>query len=555
MTFQTNRLYYEDNLEVLRNYEHFPSETVDLIYLDPPFNSARDYNVLFRDESGLDSDAQMEAFGDTWHWTQQSETLYAELLHGNSRQIADVLNAIRVLVGTNQLMAYLVMMTARLVALHRVLKPTGSLYLHCDPTASHYLKLILDAIFGSEHFRNEIIWERTNAKGQVTRNLAKNHDVIFYYVKSESFTWNIVYTPHDPNYVEKFYKYADPDGRRYQLDNLANPNKKRPNLTYEFLGVMRVWRWTKDRMQEAYNQGLIVQVKPGTVPRFKRYLDEQEGNSLSNVWTDIPPVQPNAKERTGYPTQKPLALLERIIQMSSNPGDMILDPFSGCGTAVTAAHKLGRRWVGIDITHLAITVMKHQLEQQLGLKAGVDYHVVGEPVDAGGARALALQDRHQFEWWAISLVGARPSGGDGSAVAPGARAKGKKGADKGIDEFIPFIEKNGKPARVLVSVKSGDNPSVVAVRDLRGVMEREQAAMGVLIILTEPTKPMSVEAVSAGFYHSEIWDEDYPLIQIATISDLLEGKLPKLPKSLTGALMAMQRIDRLNPEDKMDKLL
>ncbi len=555
MTFQTNRLYYEDNLEVLRNYEHFPSETVDLIYLDPPFNSARDYNVLFRDESGLDSDAQMEAFGDTWHWTQQSETLYAELLHGNSRQIADVLNAIRVLVGTNQLMAYLVMMTARLVALHRVLKPTGSLYLHCDPTASHYLKLILDAIFGSEHFRNEIIWERTNAKGQVTRNLAKNHDVIFYYVKSESFTWNIVYTPHDPNYVEKFYKYADPDGRRYQLDNLANPNKKRPNLTYEFLGVMRVWRWTKDRMQEAYNQGLIVQVKPGTVPRFKRYLDEQEGNSLSNVWTDIPPVQPNAKERTGYPTQKPLALLERIIQMSSNPGDMILDPFSGCGTAVTAAHKLGRRWVGIDITHLAITVMKHQLEQQLGLKAGVDYHVVGEPVDAGGARALALQDRHQFEWWAISLVGARPSGGDGSAVAPGARAKGKKGADKGIDGFIPFIEKNGKPARVLVSVKSGDNPSVVAVRDLRGVMEREQAAMGVLIILTEPTKPMSVEAVSAGFYHSEIWDEDYPLIQIATISDLLEGKLPKLPKSLTGALMAMQRIDRLNPEDKMDKLL
>ena len=555
MTFQTNRLYYGDNLEVLRNYEHFPPESVDLVYLDPPFNSARDYNVLFRDETGLDSDAQMEAFGDTWHWTRESETLYAQLLHGNSRQIADVLNAIRTLVGTNQLMAYLVMMTARLVELHRVLKPTGSLYLHCDPTASHYLKLILDAVFGLENFRNEIVWERTNAKGLTSRNLAKNHDVIFYYAKSEKFTWNRVYTEHDPDYVEKFYKYADPDGRRYQLADLTNPNKKRPNLTYEFLGVTRVWRWTKDRMQAAYDAGLVVQVKPGTVPRFKRYLDEQEGNSLSNVWTDIPPVQPNAKERTGYPTQKPLALLERIIQLSSNPGDVVLDPFSGCGTAVTAAHKLGRRWVGIDITHLSITVMKHQLEQQLGIKVGVDYHVIGEPVDVGGARALADQDRHQFEWWAISLVGARPSGGDGGAVAPGGRAKGKKGADKGIDGFIPFIEKNGKPARVLVSVKSGDNPGVIALRDLRGVMEREGAGMGVLIVLNDPTKPMSVEAVSAGFYHSEIWDEDYPRIQIATISDLLAGKLPKLPKSVTGALLAMQRIDKLNPSDKMDKLL
>lgn len=555
MTLQTNRLYYGDNLEVLKNYDYFPPESVDLVYLDPPFNSARDYNVLFRDESGLDSDAQMEAFGDTWHWTAESEAVYAQLLQGHSRKVADVLNAMRVLVGTNQLMAYLVMMSARLVELYRLLKPTGSLYLHCDPTASHYLKLILDAIFGQEHFRNEIIWERTNAKGLTRRNMAKNHDVILYYVKSEQFTWNIVYTEHDPDYVEKFYKYTDPDGRRYQLDNLANPNKKRPNLTYEFLGVTRVWRWTKERMQEAYEQGLVVQTKPGTVPRFKRYLDEQEGNALSNVWTDIPPVQPNAKERTGYPTQKPLALLERIIQMSSNPGDVVLDPFSGCGTAVTAAHKLGRRWVGIDITHLAITVMKHQLNQQLGIKAGEDYQVIGEPADLGGAQALADQDPHQFEWWAISLVGARPSGGEGSAPTQGSRAKGKKGADKGIDGFIPFIEKNGRPARVLVSVKSGANPGVGAVRDLRGVLDRENAAMGVLIVLHEPTKPMMVEAVSAGFYHSEIWDEDYPRLQVATIGDLLAGKLPRLPKFVTGALLAMQRVDKQSPQDKMDTLL
>jgi len=557
MAFETQRLYYGDNLEVLRNYDYFPSESVDLIYLDPPFNSARNYNVLFRDESGLDSAAQMEAFGDTWHWGRPAEDTYLTLVHDGSRSVADVITALRSLVGTNQMMAYLVMMAARLVELHRVLKPTGSLYLHCDPTASHYLKFILDAIFGTDNFRNEIIWKRTSAHNDARKKFGNVSDSIFFYTKSDEYTFNHQYAEHTEAYTDKFYRFTDENGRVYRIDNIASPNP-RPNLIYDYKGYkppVKGWRYSLETMQRLDSEGrLIFPKSPEGRIQVKRFLDEMQGSVLGNIWDDIKPLQANSKERTGYPTQKPLALLERIIAASSNPGDIMLDPFSGCGTAVTAAHKLGRRWVGIDITHLAITVMKHQLDQQLGIKVGADYQVVGEPVDVGGAQALALQDRHQFEWWAISLVGARPSGGEASAPAPGGRAKGKKGADKGIDGFIPFIEKNGKLARVIVSVKSGDNIGAAMVRDLVGTLDREKSPMGILILLNSPTKPMLTEAAAAGYYESELWKRKYPRLQLMTIADLLSGRQPELPQT-HNPFSDMERVDKHAPQDKMDKLL
>jgi site-specific DNA-methyltransferase (adenine-specific) len=521
MEQKQNTLFYGDNLPILREY--IGNESVDLIYLDPPFNSNRTYNVLFKYESGDESEAQIAAFEDTWHWNMAAEYVYNDLATQAPHRVSQVIVALRDFIGPNQMMAYLVMMTARLVELHRVLKPTGTLYLHCDPTASHYLKIILDTIFGPENYRNEIAWKRTSAKGLAFTNFAKNHDVIFRYTKSDSWTWNPQHTPHNPTYVEKFYKYVEPEtGRVYRLDNLANPNKNRPNLTYEFLGVTRVWRWTKERMQQAYEDGLIVQNKPGGVPALKRYLDEQEGTAVDDVWTDIPPIQSQSAERLGYPTQKPLALLERIIATSSNPGDLILDPFCGCGTTIAAAQKLERRWIGIDITHLSISLQKYRLQQMF---PDLTFKVIGEPQSVQSARQLAQDDRFQFEWWALSLVKARPVAGESGSK------KGKKGADKGIDGVIAFMDDaTGKPKQVIVQVKSG-KVSSRDVRDLRGVVEREKAVIGLFITLEEPTRDMYTEAATAGVYHSPGWQQDYPKLQLLTIERLLAGGKAELPPS------------------------
>ncbi|MFA4907335.1 MAG: DNA methyltransferase [archaeon] len=517
-----NTLYYGDNLPILK--KHIPSESVDLVYLDPPFNSNRNYNVLFKDESGSPADAQITAFEDTWHWTQDAERLYRDVVTA-SLPVSGLLGSLRFTIGTNQMMAYLVMMAARLIELHRVLKPTGSLYLHCDPTASHYLRIVLDAIFGAEHHINEIVWKRQNAKGLAFTRFASNHDVILTYAKSSQRTWNPQYMAHDPQYLENFYRYTESGtNRRYRLGDLTNPNKNRPNLTYEFLGVTRVWRWTKERMQEAYDKGLIIQNKPGSVPAFKRYLDEQEGTPVGDVWTDILPVQSQSKEILGYPTQKPVALLERIIKASSNEGDVVLDPFCGCGTAIVAAQNLNRKWIGIDITHLSIALMKYRLRDSFHLEPKKDYNVVGEPEDISSARQLANDDRYQFQWWALSLIKARPAGAGGEK---------KKGADKGIDGLITFLDdQTGKPKRVIVQVKSGHVKSG-DVRDLIGVLDREKAEIGVFITLNDPTRDMLTEAVSAGFYRSEGWQRDYPKVQILTIAELLDGKLAQLPPTST----------------------
>ncbi len=508
-----NHLYYGDNLDVLRRY--IGDETVDLVYLDPPFKSNQNYNVLFAERDGSQAASQIKAFEDTWTWNQSAAEAYEDVIVGKNHLVSQALQAFRTLLGTNDMLAYLSMMAPRLVELHRVLKTSGSVYLHCDPTASHYLKILMDAVFRPGNIRNEIIWQRTISKSNMSIKLPKNHDVILAYQKSEEATWNTEYAfqPYDlSNLDEKTaskYRHRDPDGRLYRLDNLLSPSHNRPNLTYEFLGVSRVWRWTKDRMQAAYEAGLVVQTKPGAVPCLKRYIDEQRGRPLGDVWTDIPPINSMAKERLGYPTQKPEALLERIIRLSSNEGQTILDPFCGCGTAISVAQRLGRQWIGIDVTNLAISLIRHRLRDAHGDDIESTYEVVGEPVSIQDAKELAASDPYQFQWWALGLVGARP-------------VEGKKGADKGIDGRIFFLEdmKSGKAAQIILSVKAG-HVTVSHLRDLRGVVDREKAAIGVFLSMEQPTKPMVNEAASAGFYTSP-WSK-HPKLQLLTVEELLAG--------------------------------
>ncbi len=525
--FPMNTLYYGDNLKILR--QDIKDESVDLIYLDPPFNSNRNYNVLFRDESGAEAPAQIQAFEDTWHWHTggTAETYHELLLAGD--EVSKMIEAFHSFIGNNQMMAYLVMMAIRLKELHRVLKPTGSLYLHCDPTASHYLKILLDAIFGAQNFQNEVVWKRSTAhsdraQGNVL-HYGRIHDIILYYSKTDRATRNDVYTPYSKEYLDSFYKHVDANGR-YALDNIAGPGgAAKGNPEYEFLGVTRFWRYSRKRMQELYDQGLIVQTKPDTVPRFKRYLDESKGVPIQDLIDDISPLQSAGSERLGYPTQKPVALLERFISASSNEGDLVLDPFCGCGTTIAAAQKLNRQWIGIDITHLSIALQKYRLKDSFDFVEKRDYQVIGEPEDLAGARQLATEDRYQFQWWALSLIKARPLGGNTSDKT------GKKGADKGIDGTITFIDDNsGKAKRVIISVKSG-HPNVSHIRDLGHVIDRENAAIGVYLTLEPPTKPMLTEAAEKGFYHSSGWNQDYPRLQILTVEDMLNGKGVIMPPS------------------------
>lgn len=521
MTTPANTLYYGDNLNILRDY--VATESVDLIYLDPPFNSNRSYNVLFKDERGKESQAQIEAFDDTWHWNDETETRYRELVTDIGGDVGAMISALRGVIGTNQMMAYLVMMAIRLVELHRVLKSTGSLYLHCDPTASHYLKIVLDTIFAPENYRNEIVWKRTNTHNDAKTKFPDVSDSILYYTKSKQAKFTPQLEPHKEDYITKFYRHDDIDGRGlYRIDNMTSPNP-RPNMMYEWMGYPHPkngWRYQRETMQRLHDEGRIWYPtnKDGSLdhtrrPGLKRYLREQDGTVIGNVWTDIGPLQAVSAELLGYPTQKPLALLERIINASSNPGDVVLDPFCGCGTAVAAAEKLGRRWIGIDITHLSIALQKYRMQQMF---PNIAFNIVGEPEDVGAARQLALDDRYQFQWWALSLVRAKPLGGEAGSKS------GKKGADKGIDGVINFIDdSSAKSKRVLVQVKSG-HVSSATIRDLVGTVTRENAAMGVLVTLEPATRDMKTEAAGAGIYRSPGWGQDFPRIQILTIEELLE---------------------------------
>jgi DNA modification methylase len=414
-------------------------------------------------------------------------------------------------------LAYLIHMTLRVTEIYRVLKPTGSFYLHCDPTASHYLKLILDAVFVSQggDYRNEIIWRRINSKGLAFTRFASNHDTVFYYTKTTHRTWNSQYSEHNKDYVEAFYRFVEPEtNRRYTLDNLANPNKDRPNLTYEFLGVTRVWRWTKERMQKAYDEGLIIQSNPGSVPRLKRFLDEQEGNPVDDLWTDIPPISSQAAERMGYPTQKPEALMDRIIKASSNAGDVVLDAYCGCGTTIAVAQRMNRKWIGIDITYHSISLMLKRLIETFGESVLDNVFVEGIPKDLESARALAnRQDdrvRKEFEKWA-ALTYTNNRG----------VINEKKGADKGIDAIVYFAASANETGRMIIQVKSG-SVNRGAIATLHGDLERERAEMATLITLENPTGPMIEEAKKAGTFEHKIMGKKYDRIQIVTVQELIE---------------------------------
>lgn len=488
-----NILFYGDNLDILKRY--VKDETVDLVYLDPPFNSNSNYNVLFEEKDGSKAASQIHAFTDTWTWSQESEEVYADILIAGGK-VADCLQAFRTFLSECDMLAYLVMMAPRLVELRRVMKPTASIYLHCDPTASHYLKMLMDSIFKPNNFRNEIIWsyKRYTAKSSRFQRL---HDVILFYGKGDEIIFN------------------EPRGEYGENSGKADSHYK--------LGEDGLWfRWQKRKGQEPY----------------KIYLSE--GRRIGDVW-EIPHINASAKERLGYPTQKPLALLERLVAASSNPGGLVLDPFCGCGTTIDAAEKLDRKWIGIDITHLAINLIKVRLNDSFTVP--VKYNVIGEPVSISDAKKLAESEPFQFQAWALGLVGARVA------------SSSKKGADKGIDGKIVFEgDKKGVFETIIISVKAGKTGSA-HVRDLKGVVEREKAVMGVLISMQSDTKDMKIEAATAGFYESSLWGKKYPKIQLLTITELLNGKKIDMPPiRQVGATFkkAPKPTDNLNDQLEMD---
>lgn len=457
-----NTLYYGDNLDVLRR--HVKDESVDLIYLDPPFNSNATYNVLFAEHNGTKAAARIKAFEDTWKWDQEAAKAYQVAVEAGGK-VSQAMQAFRTFLGENDVLAYLAMMAPRLMELRRVLKPTGSIYLHCDPTASHYLKMLMDAVFGTANFLNEVVWYYRGA-GVPKQARARRHDILLWYAKKEG----------------KQYFNPDPIRRPYA---------------------------------------------EATVERFKHYIGNVRGDRdfgiqelhplgkhPDDVITHIQPIAPSAKARLRYPTQKPEELLEYIIQSTSKPGDTVLDPFCGCGTTIAVAQKLNRHWIGIDITHLAITLIKHRF----GDDVRNTYSVIGEPVSVPDAETLAADDPYQFQWWALGLVGARP-------------VEQKKGADRGIDGRLYFHDEaeGGKTKQIIFSVKAG-HTGASHVRNLRGVLDREKPEIGVLISMQEPTQPMRTEAASAGFHDSPCGTR-HPRIQLLTVAELLDGKRVDYPPS------------------------
>jgi site-specific DNA-methyltransferase (adenine-specific) len=520
----TNTLYYGDNLGVLR--EHIKDESVDLIYLDPPFNSNATYNVLFKAPDGVQSQSQIEAFDDTWVWGETAENAYWEVLHGPNTDAARMLEAIRGFLGENAMMAYLAMMAIRLIELHRVLKPTGSLYLHCDPTASHYLKILLDAVFGVNNYRSELTWLRSkNPKGSqhASKSYSPDTDIIFYYSKTGLSELHVERIKRKLSQTELEQKYdrVDEIGRFTDGPIVRSPSMgERKNLSYVYQGFDPSpwgWRVEEAKLVEIAKKGNLGWTSAGK-PYRKLRIEDDSGEPVGSLWADISLLNPQAQERLGYPTQKPVALLERILSASSNPGDVVLDPFCGCGTTVHAAQKLGRQWIGIDVTHLAISLIERRLRDAF---PAIDFKTVGVPKDIGAARDLAARDKHEFEKWAITLIpDAQPFRG------------GKKGADTGIDGIVYLKTGKTQTDKAIIEVKGGGT-TVDQIHKLKSVIEREKALVGIFITLNEPTKPMKAEAAAAGFAET-----DYgrvPRIQILTIEGLLNfsesARLPVVDSS------------------------
>ena len=540
-----NELYYGDNLEVLRKY--VKDESVDLCYIDPPFNSKRNYNQIYNNV-GKEDAAQAQAFIDTWVWDDLAIKGFEEIVENQrgifTSETTNLIIGLQTVLKKGSLLAYLISMTLRVAEIHRVLKPTGSFYFHCDPTSSHYLKIILDSIFcpSGGDYKSEITWKRSSAHSDAKQGrqaYGNISDIIFYYTKGTEYTFNTQFLSYDEDYVKSFYKHVDQDGRRYQLDNLTGPGgAAKGNPCYEVMGITRYWRYGQERMERLITEGRVVQTKPGTVPRYKRYLDEMPGVPIQNIWNDVAPLSSQAKERLGYPTQKPEALLERIIYTSSNEGDVVLDAYCGCGTTVAVAEKLNRKWIGIDITYQSVSLILKRLEDSYGEAAIFNVKMTGIPRDMKSAEALANKNddrtRKEFEKWAILNFS------NNRAVI-----NQKKGADKGIDGTAFFIESEGGHGRIIFQVKSGKVDSR-DIRDLHGTMTREKAALGIFITLKKPTKDMLQEAKTCGHYHHKIMGCSYDKIAIVTIQDMIEDGLRlHVPLSME----VLKSAQRKNQED------
>lgn len=517
---QRNQLIYGDNLTIMKD---MPSGSVDLIYLDPPFNSQRNYNLIYKKLTGQPVPEQEEAFCDAWDMDPEKEKMVRDMPivlrdYGADEGLIRFWEAwIKALRQTQpRLLAYLIYMSYRLFEMRRILKSTGAIYLHCDPTASHYIKVIMDGVFGHQMFMNEITWKRTSAHNSAKR-YGPVHDTLLYYAKSDKHTWNGAYTDLDPDYVEHFYRGTDPDGRRYRLSDLTaagtrNGESGKPWRGIDPTDVGRHWTAVHATLDAWDAAGLIHWPPKGTKPSYKRYLDQMKGQPASDIWTDVPVIAAHAEERLGYPTQKPISLLKRIIEASSNPGDVVFDPFAGCGTAVYAAHLLGRKWIGCDIAILSVQIVRDVLLKRYGLKEGEHYFIHGVPRSVEAAQVLFSQDTRQFQHWSVELAGGF--------------ASTKHSDDRGIDGRIHFETKEGLKNMVL-SVKGG-KLTPAFMRELRGTFEREEdTEMGGFICLQPTTKGIDREIAAAGMYTYQ--GIDYPRLQLRTIEDLLAGRLFDTP--------------------------
>jgi site-specific DNA-methyltransferase (adenine-specific) len=528
MPMPDRALYLGDNLDHLGDRERFPDECIDLIYLDPPFNSQRHYNTFFTEQSGMPSGGPRDVFLDSWEWgagaqaTLEFLTSPGASTQGVPASLTDIVNTVCRTFPQKDIAAYVVLMAMRLLEMHRVLKRSGSLYLHCDPTASHYLKMVLDAIFGPDRFLSEIIWKRTGAHSSAKRP-GPVHDVILLYTKTDDYKWNQIYTPHDPAYIQSHYTQQDVDGRRWMPDNLTASGQRNGSSGqtwhgYDVTAKGNHWKFTIENLEALDADGKIYWPKAGGWPRYKRYLDEVRGIPIADVWTDISPINAKAEERIGYPTQKPLALLERIIKSSSDPGDLVLDPFCGCGTAIHAAQRLGRRWIGLDIAWVAIEVIETRMSKYF---PKLTFEFDGRPKDVSGARALAKRSKHNFQEWGVRLLGAAQTGRGGRHV--------KYGGDRGVDGRLRFSIAPGRIEKAIISVKGGEKCHPKEIRELIGTLRDEGASIGVLFTLQEPSAGMRRLAAAQGTVSFEGWNKRYQKIQLISVADAFAGTKVDFP--------------------------
>ena len=534
---QLSKLYYGDNLEIMK--EKMTSESVDLIYLDPPFNSARNYNMMYTTMTGMPVSEQEEAFCDTWTLDagkidkMQHMPLIMREYGIDDRQIQFWDALLPSLQHTQPaLLSYMIYMVERLLEMKRILKPTGSIYLHCDSTASHYIKLMMDAIFGYNNFRNEIIWKRTTGKNDAKRKFGSITDTIFFYTKGDKYSFAPQYYWDEDyqKYLDKTYRHIDETGKRYRIDNLASPTYS-PTLIYDYKGYKppeKGWRVSLETMKQLDVEGRLAFPKSleGRIQR-KRYIDEVQGKLVQSLWEDIQMLNSHSKERLGYPTQKPVALLERIINASCPEKGIVFDPFCGCGTTINAALKNKRKWIGCDIAILPVKLIKEQLTSVHRLKENKHFEIDGIPVSYEQADILSVKDKHQFQHWLVEQVGGFPTV--------------KKSNDKGIDGRL-YIKTSEGLKEMVLSVKGGKSVSTDEIRELRGVLDREdKAVMAGYLSLIEPTQGMYDEVAKAGMWEHE--GVKYPAMQILHVKEILEdGKGFEIPSSRVGLKIASQQM-------------